>query len=143
MKKFVPLIAVVALSLSACHGSVLDEDQSSGAQSAPTTGAVESSQAELPTTLNDAVNSDVLLIDVRTEEEFAAGHVPGAINIPLDQIAEKISEVSADQTQPLALYCRSGNRSGQALSVLESVGYQKLVNLGGIGSYSGTLETGK
>ncbi len=71
-----------------------------------------------------------LWIDVRTAEEFQAGHLEGAIHIPYDEIAEKIEAVSADKTADIQLYCRSGRRSGIALETLRSMGYSKVTNAG-------------
>ncbi|MEJ5189600.1 MAG: rhodanese-like domain-containing protein [Breznakiellaceae bacterium] len=72
-----------------------------------------------------------LLIDVRTPQEFAEGHLSGAINVPLDTIAENIQKIVPQKDQPIVLYCRSGNRSGQALSILKTLGYTNLHNGGG------------
>lgn len=71
-----------------------------------------------------------LWIDVRTAEEFQAGHLEGAIHIPYDEIAEKIEAVSVDKTADIQLYCRSGRRSGIALETLRSMGYSKATNAG-------------
>jgi rhodanese-related sulfurtransferase len=64
---------------------------------------------------------DFLLIDVRTPEEFASGHLAGAVNIPVDQLEARLSEVSDDR--PIVVYCRSGNRSHTASLILEDAGY--------------------
>ena len=71
-----------------------------------------------------------LWIDVRTAEEYKAGHLEGAINIPYDEIEQKIEAVSADKTADIQLYCRSGRRSGIALESLRSLGYSKVTNAG-------------
>ena len=71
-----------------------------------------------------------LWIDVRTAEEYQAGHLEGAINIPYDEIKQKISAVSTDKTADILLYCRSGRRSGIALETLRSLGYSKVTNAG-------------
>ncbi|MDA0242459.1 MAG: rhodanese-like domain-containing protein [Chloroflexi bacterium] len=71
-----------------------------------------------------------VLIDVRTPEEFASGHIAGAINIPVDEVSQRLAEFPTDQ--PVVLYCRSGNRSAQAASILTSAGYNNLYDLGGI-----------
>ncbi|MFN8378001.1 MAG: rhodanese-like domain-containing protein [Anaerolineae bacterium] len=70
------------------------------------------------------------LIDVRTPEEFASGHLPNAVNIPLDELPNRLGEVATDE--PVVLYCRSGNRSGQAAQLLASEGYTQVLDLGGI-----------
>ena len=74
--------------------------------------------------------ADHLLIDVRTPQEFASGHIDGAINIPLDQIGRRLSEIPKDRQ--VVLYCRSGNRSNQAAGLLKSAGYNNILDLGGV-----------
>jgi len=76
-------------------------------------------------------NPNVTVIDVRETYEFEDGHYEGAINIPLGQIPQKINEIKA-MSQPLVVYCRSGNRSGMALSILKQAGIQEVYNGGGI-----------
>ena len=76
------------------------------------------------------------LIDVRDEDEFAAGHIPGAVSIPLERIDET-AERYPDRDKPLFLYCRSGRRSGLAESRLREMGYANAVNIGGIIDYEG------
>jgi len=70
-------------------------------------------------------------IDVRSHDEFAAGHVEGAVNIPHTEIADRIAEVTSDKDKPLYLYCRSGRRSGIAMDVLQQMGYSNTINVGG------------
>jgi len=69
------------------------------------------------------------IIDVRTGGEFASGHVPGAVNIPLQDIPARMSELKA-MSRPLILCCASGNRSGQATQYLLSVGLEEVYNGG-------------
>ena len=76
------------------------------------------------------------LIDVREEDEYAAGHIPASINIPLSKIESAQGEIT-DLDTPLFVYCRSGNRSGQAVAWLKQAGYSKVKNIGGIANYSG------
>ena len=72
-------------------------------------------------------------VDVRTPEEFAQGHLKGAVNVPLDQLDSGIAKVAKDKkNDEVKLYCRSGKRSGQALSRLQAMGYQKASNEGGL-----------
>lgn len=77
--------------------------------------------------------ADPTWIDVRTAEEFAAGHVEGAINIPYTEIVDRIGVVTLDQDAVLYLYCRSGRRSGIAADALEQAGFTGAVNIGGLG----------
>jgi phage shock protein E len=71
------------------------------------------------------------IIDVRTSAEFAGQHVPGAINIPLDEVAQRINELK-ELPKPIIAYCRSGNRSGMAVAILKQNGIAEAVNGGGI-----------
>lgn len=79
------------------------------------------------------------LIDVREADEYAAGHIPASINIPLSKIESAQGEIT-DLDTPLFVYCRSGNRSGQAVAWLKQAGYSKVKNIGGIANYRGKTE---
>lgn len=70
-------------------------------------------------------------IDVRTADEFNAGHIEGAAHIPYEEIALRISEITKDKDATIHLYCRSGNRSGIAQQILQSMGFTNAVNEGG------------
>ena len=84
--------------------------------------------------------SSYIILDVRTPEEFADKHIPGAINIPNETIStEEIPELP-DKDQLILVYCRSGNRSKQASEKLAALGYTNIVEFGGITAYSGKVE---
>lgn len=70
-------------------------------------------------------------IDVRSAEEFNAGHLQDAVNIPHDQILARIQAVSPDKNAPVNLYCRSGRRAETALTELKNAGYTNVTNHGG------------
>lgn len=70
------------------------------------------------------------LVDVRTPEEFSAGYIPGAININLQELQQKLSRIPTDK--PVIVYCRSGNRSAFAANILKQAGYTEVYDLGGI-----------
>jgi phage shock protein E len=70
-------------------------------------------------------------IDVRTADEFNAGHIDGSAHIPYEEIAQRIAEVTADKDARLHLYCRSGNRSGIAQQTLLALGFNNAINEGG------------
>lgn len=74
---------------------------------------------------------NAVLIDVRTEEEFAEGALPGAQLIPHDQIGARIAVAVPDKNTPIVLYCRSGRRSSLAQDALQALGYRQVVNAGG------------
>lgn len=80
-----------------------------------------------------------ILLDVRDEDEYGNGHVPGSKNIPLHTI-DKISSVVTDKNTPLYVYCYSGARSRQAVAALQRMGYQQVKNIGGIAAWKGKVE---
>ena len=71
------------------------------------------------------------IVDVRTPEEYAGEHIPNAINIPYDQVAQRINEFKEMQ-KPIIAYCRSGNRSGIAVDTLKQNGITEAINAGGL-----------
>lgn len=80
-----------------------------------------------------------VLLDVRTQEEYASGHIPGAICIPNETIgSEEIPELP-DKDQLILVYCRSGNRSKQASQKLAEQGYTNVVEFGGINGWTGEI----
>ena len=74
-------------------------------------------------------DASLFLLDVRRPDEFAAGHIPGAVNIPYDQVAARLGEIPKDDE--VVLYCHSGRRAGLAAEVLAANGYTKLAHLQG------------
>ena len=85
--------------------------------------------------------SDYIILDVRTVEEFADKHIPDAINIPNESIGtEEIPELP-DKDQLILVYCRSGNRSKQASEKLAALGYTNIVEFGGINEWPGETVT--
>jgi phage shock protein E len=150
--KTIILALVMSLSLFSCvEGKSISENQSSGAAAATGDGGQSSSaRAQEGITLPSQLSSEalaallaspggrVLLLDVRTAEEYAAGHIPGAILAPYDALAATFTE--ADKNRPIVVYCRSGNRSGIAMRTLRSMGYANLSDFGGIPNWKGGLE---
>jgi rhodanese-related sulfurtransferase len=88
------------------------------------------SQAELLARL-EKKDPDLVVLDVRTPAEFAAGHVPGARNVSHDQLAAKLGELSSLKDKQLVLYCRSGRRSALAGQTLRDAGFTRLLHLQG------------
>lgn len=86
-----------------------------------------------------AKDTDVLIIDVRTEAEWNTGYLENAIHIPLDTIEKNITLTEPDKNKEIYLYCRSGNRSGKATSILQNLGYKNVTNIGGIKTASKNL----
>ena len=117
MKKILPLL-FSALAFTAC-GSASSESffQQISMDAAITQMAEE---------------DNFILLDVRTPEEFADGHIPGAINIPNESIGENDIAELPDKEQRIYVYCRSGNRSKVAAEALVDLGYTQVYEFGGI-----------
>ena len=96
--------------------------------------------ASAQTYVLDGVKSNVV-IDVRTPEEFAGGHVEGAINIPYDTITPNLPALARiGKDENIVLYCRSGRRSGIAMQTLASQGYRNLRNGGGLDALASRIK---
>ena len=120
MKKLIFLLLAVMI-LSAC-GQDKENDQ----------GAVYVNiTAEEAKTIMDT-GAGYVILDVREQEEYDAGHIPGAILIPYTQIKEKANEMLPDKNQLILVYCRSGRRSKIAAEALVELGYTNIKEFGGI-----------
>lgn len=84
---------------------------------------------------------DYLLIDVRTPAEYASGHIPTAINIPVDRIGNP--PPTGEKDVLIIVYCRSGNRSAAARKLLLDLGYTNVVDFGAVSRWEGDLVTGE
>lgn len=84
-----------------------------------------------------------ILLDVRTKGEYESGYIPGAINIPLSDIDEKIISSLPDKSQMILVYCRSGNRSREASDKLSKLGYSNVLEIGGINAWKGEIVKNK
>lgn len=83
-----------------------------------------------------------VVVDVRRQDEYDAGHIPGAILIPNESIDCDSPELLPDYDQVILIYCRSGNRSKQAAQKLASMGYKNIYEFGGINTWTGEIVTG-
>lgn len=88
-----------------------------------------------------AVNDGHVIVDVRRADEYAAGHIPGAILIPNESIGTEKPEQLPDKDQIILIYCRSGNRSKQAAQKLADMGYTNIYEFGGINTWTGEIVT--
>ncbi|MFZ5944637.1 MAG: rhodanese-like domain-containing protein [Bacillota bacterium] len=84
---------------------------------------------------------NIILLDVRTLEEYNEKHIPQSILIPVDVLKEQAEELLEDKEAPIFVYCRSGNRSAKAAEILVELGYKKVYNLGGINSWQYNTES--
>ena len=126
MKKWIPFLLVIVL-LAGCAAST-EQGKNSYRQI---------SMEEAVTMMEE--ESDYIILDVRTEEEYCEKHIPDAINIPNESIDESVSEILTDKDQLLLVYCRSGNRSKQASEKLAKLGYSNIYEFGGISDFPGEI----
>lgn len=124
------VIAMIGLAAAGAACSAPPDAASPTAAAAVTSPAASIDQQSLLTRLERG-DPSLVLLDVRTAEEFAAGHVPGARNISHDVLAGRIDELADARDRDLVVYCRSGRRSGIALDLLRSAGFTRLVHLEG------------
>jgi phage shock protein E len=82
------------------------------------------------------------VIDVRSEAEYRRGHLPEAINLPLNRLRDEIGRHASDKEQPLLLHCLSGARSGIGKTMLKRMGYRQVFNLGSYGRATRILGLG-
>ena len=126
--KVVPLLLVILL-LAGCVETTGGENDATYRQ-ITMSEAVEMMASE----------SDYIILDVRRPDEFSAGHIPNAVNIPNESIgADEIDELP-DKDRLILVYCRSGNRSKQASEKLVRLGYTNIVEFGGILDWKGEIE---
>ena len=83
---------------------------------------------------------DYIILDVRRADEYAGGHIPGAINVANESINDTCPVELPDLNQTIYVYCRSGNRSKQASEKLVSLGYTNIIEFGGILDWTGEIE---
>ena len=130
MKKIASFFALAAslLTLSACAAPA------AAATPAPTATPVveykKISAADAKARMDSG--DEIIILDVRTQEEYDAGHIPGAILVPNETIVDKQPELLPDLDAEILVYCRSGNRSAQAAKKLIAIGYTNVVDFGGI-----------
>ncbi len=84
------------------------------------------------------LQNGALLVDVRTEQEFADGHMDGAVNIEWDKTDDLIAIIGDDKQRPVVFYCRSGNRAGKAMAAMEDKGYKHIFNATGFSALRAT-----
>ena len=133
MKRMIPILLMMTLLLTGC--------------TVPAPKSVPEVNTYRQITMQEAVEmmekeENYIILDVRTHEEFAAGHIPGAIVIPNETIGTEELPQLPDKDQLIMVYCRSGNRSKQASDKLVKLGYTNIVEFGGINSWPGETVSG-
>ena len=138
LRKCIPAAAVfLALLTAGCSAAGPKNDSSGGTAD----GYTKISQEEAREMMSR--DDGHLIVDVRRQDEYAGGHIPGAVCIPNESIGETRPPELPDPDQVLLIYCRSGNRSKQAAKKLAALGYTQVYEFGGINSWTGETETGE
>lgn len=130
MKHFARLfiLALSALTLSACAAPAAKTETTPSP--APTAEYKKISAADAKARIDSG--DAIVILDVRTQEEYDAGHIAGAILIPNETITTEQPKLLPDLDAEILVYCRSGNRSAQAANKLLAIGYTNVVDFGGI-----------
>ena len=161
-KKSLALVAFLAmgLSLTACGNGGSTKTETKQETSAASEGnekaeekkdeKTDSAKAEVKEIKGDAIKKIVedkkekenyMIVDVRSPEEYAAGHINFAINMPLDTIKDHLSEIEDWKDKNVIVYCNSGKKSGEAADILVSNGFTKVFNGEGVKKFSYDLKT--
>ena len=130
MKKLIPIL-LSALMLTGCAGT--SNNQTNTYRSITMDEAVTMMAEE----------TGYIILDVRRPDEFAAGHIPNAINVPNESIGTSEIPELPDKNQLIMVYCRSGRRSKEASEKLVKLGYTNIVEFGGILDWKGETVTGQ
>jgi len=131
MKTFLALFAASLLALlPACS-----KDSSASPSSATSPTAAAGLPDRDPALAHKLVSEGALLLDVRTPDEYAEGHIDKATNIPVGEFEARVSEVDklagGDKSKPIVVYCAGGHRAAKAKKMLLQAGYTQVTNLGG------------
>ena len=128
------ILAAILLLLTACSsgGQVMDGEDM-------VRSYTQISQEEAKQMMEQ--DGTQIIVDVRTQEEYDSGHIPGAICIPNESIGTEHPEELPDLDQVILVYCRSGNRSKQAAQKLFDMGYINVYEFGGINDWTGEVVT--
>lgn len=114
---------IILLSVNICLVACTNQ-----ANSTTNTATPEKTQ---PAPTQNQIKSAGIWIDVRSADEYRMGHLSGSVNIPVDKIADKITDVQPNKDAPIHLYCRSGRRAEMARQTLINMGYTHVINHGG------------
>ena len=131
MKKTIILILMFMMILASCAGKNKKEDVSVNFKMVSMAEGIEIAKK----------NPDAIIVDVRREDEYKAGHIPGAVLLTMETITEETAtKVLPDKNQMILIYCRSGRRSKIAAKSLLDLEYTNLIEFGGILDYKGDVE---
>lgn len=124
------LCAALATSLALLSSCTLSKTKADTAEDAPGKAAYHKISAEEDYEM--MVSQEVVVVDVRTREEYDGGHIENAVLVPNESIGSKMPETLPDKEATLLIYCRSGRRSKDAAQKLLALGYQSVYDFGGV-----------
>lgn len=127
MKRIIPILASTLLLLAGCSSKNTENN-----------GYRQIDMEEAERIIKE--EKEYIILDVRTPEEYKEGHIPQAINVPNETIGTKDVPKLPDKNQLILVYCRSGNRSKQAAGKLSKLGYDNILEFGGIIDWNGEIE---
>lgn len=130
MRRFLVIALVLVLCLTGCNAGISKESATT-----VMTGYKQISQDEAKTMM--ARDDGHIIVDVRRQDEYDAGHIPGAILIPNESIDKERPKELPDLDQIILVYCRSGRRSKEASEKLAKMGYTNIYEFGGIITWPG------
>jgi len=138
MKAIIIVLVIFFVSGAVLFSGGRSENKAQGTPGTTAKAEIEPLSSERLAEIIAAGDGNTYLVDVRTEEEFNAGAIPSAINIPFDVIADNLP--TEDRTARIIVYCRSGSRSGIASDTLEDLGFTNVLDFGGVNNWRGELE---
>ena len=124
------LFAALAASLALLSGCALSKTKKDTSEDTTDKAAYHKISAEEAYEM--MVSQEVVIVDVRTPEEYDGGHIPNAILVPNESIGDDMPEALPDKEATLLIYCRSGRRSKEASEKLLKLGYKSIYEFGGI-----------
>ena len=135
--RLISIIAIVGLLLSGCGIKEVETSVSSSSSSGSYTQITQEEAVRMM-----AEDDGHVIVDVRRQDEFDSGHIPGAICIPNESIVDQEPKELPDKDQIILIYCRSGRRSKEASQKLYDMGYTRIYEFGGILDWTGETVTG-
>lgn len=127
MRKNIIVLFLILSTLFILGCTTLNEEISSKGQESVKVSKITSEEAK-----EEMNNSNVIILDVRTEDEYNSGHIENSVLIPVDDLENKAEELLVNKEQKILVYCRSGNRSKKAADLLVEMGYTNVYDFGGI-----------
>ena len=132
--KLITLLVIMILAMAVAVGCSKKDSTSeeTGSETDDKVAEIKTMTGEELQKLNSEKKDEILIIDVRSPEEYKAGHIPNAININIDEFESRLNEIEDLKDFPIILYCNSGNKSGQAAEILVNNGFKDVTNAQGV-----------